>query len=70
MPLARDLNELIHRYRAAIAAGAEAVLRPHHTPGSALLLPELLNGTRRKFNTGESGARQITRRICRLIKSL
>ena len=32
MPLARDLNELIHRYGGAIAAGAEAVLQPRHKP--------------------------------------
>ncbi len=39
MPLARDLNELIHRYGGAIAAGAESVLLPRHSPGG--LLPDL-----------------------------
>ena len=36
MPLARDLNVLIHRYGGAIAAGAEAVLVPRHKPGDPL----------------------------------
>ena len=36
MPLARDLNELIHRYGGAIAAGAEAVLHPRHKPSDQL----------------------------------
>ncbi len=36
MPLARDLNDLIHRYGGAIAAGAEAVLHPRHRPGCQL----------------------------------
>ena len=39
MPLARDLNDLIHRYGGAIAAGAESVLHPRHSPGG--LLPDL-----------------------------
>ena len=36
MPLAHDLNELIHRYGGAIAAGAEAVLQPRHKPSDQL----------------------------------
>jgi hypothetical protein len=39
MPLARDLNDLIHRYGGAIAAGAESVLLPRHSLGG--LLPDL-----------------------------
>ena len=39
MPLARDLNDLIHRYGGAIAAGAESVPHPRHSPGG--LLPDL-----------------------------
>ena len=36
MPLAKDLAGLIHRYGAAIAASAEAVLNPRHKPGDPL----------------------------------
>src|SRR5262245_12851296 len=36
MPLARDLNDLIHRYGGAIAQAAEAVLQPRHTPSAPL----------------------------------
>ncbi|MEI6232898.1 MAG: DEAD/DEAH box helicase [Planctomycetota bacterium] len=36
MPLARDLNDLIHKYGGAIAAGAESVLIPRHRPDSPL----------------------------------
>ena len=36
MPLARDLNDLIHRYGGAIAKAAESVLLPRHTPGDPL----------------------------------
>jgi hypothetical protein len=39
MQLARDLNDLIHRYGGAIASGAEAVLKPRHCPG--VPLPDL-----------------------------
>ncbi|MDB6097633.1 MAG: hypothetical protein JWN58_336, partial [Gammaproteobacteria bacterium] len=35
MHLARDLNDLIHRY-GDIANAAEAVLLPRHTPGEQL----------------------------------
>lgn len=36
MPLARDLNELIHRHGGAIAHAAESVLIPRHRPGSSI----------------------------------
>ncbi len=36
MPLARDLNDLIHRFGGAIAAGAESVLIPRHKPTDPL----------------------------------
>ncbi|HLX62279.1 MAG TPA: hypothetical protein VKX17_13450 [Planctomycetota bacterium] len=36
MPLARDLNDLIHRYGGAIATAAESVLIPRHVPGNPL----------------------------------
>ena len=36
MPLARDLNDLIQTYGSAIAAGAESMLVPRHTPGDPL----------------------------------
>ena len=36
MPLAHNLDELIHRYGGAIAAGAESVLVPRHRPGNPL----------------------------------
>lgn len=39
MPLASDLNELIHRYGGAIAHAAESVLIPRHTAG--VPLPDL-----------------------------
>ena len=36
MPLARDLNDLIHKYGGAIASAAESVLIPRHRPGKPL----------------------------------
>ncbi len=42
MPLARDLNELIHRFGGAIAAGAESILIPRHKPADPL--PRLVGG--------------------------
>ena len=36
MRLARDLNDLIHRYGGAIAQAAEAVLKPRHSPSDPL----------------------------------
>ncbi len=36
MPLARDLNDLIHRYGGEFAQGAEAVLKPRHNPDAPL----------------------------------
>ena len=36
MPLARDLNDLIHKYGGAIASAAESVLIPRHRPDSPL----------------------------------
>lgn len=36
MPLAKDLNDLIHRYGSAIASAAESVLIPRHVPGNPL----------------------------------
>ena len=36
MPLAKDLNDLIHRFGGAIASAAESVLIPRHKPGAAL----------------------------------
>ena len=36
MPLARDLNDLIHRYGGPIASAAESVLIPRHRPGNTL----------------------------------
>ena len=36
MPLARDLNDLIHRYGGAIAHAVESVLQPRHKSGDSL----------------------------------
>jgi len=36
MQLAKDLTDLIHNYGAAIAAAAEAVLKPRFKPGDPL----------------------------------
>src|ERR1043165_4892021 len=36
MPLAKNLNDLIHRFGGAIAHSAEAVLQPRHNPGDPL----------------------------------
>ncbi len=52
MPLAKDLNDLIHRYGGAIAAAAESVLQPRHRPGDPL--PDLTDIEKcRSVSTGK-----------------